>query len=373
MEASYIRAVELKPVTAAPEMAPKQTRRLAAERPEDMLRAAAMLRDGGTVAFPTETVYGLGANALSAEAVEQIFAAKQRPRWDPIIVHVCDHAMLARVVRGVSIPDTARKLMKKFWPGPLTLLLARSSEVPDAVTAGRPLVGVRMPGNTIALELIRLAGVPIAAPSANRFGHTSPTTAEHVIGDLGGRIDAVLDGGACELGLESTVAEVTGDGIVVYRPGGLDFGELEALHDVGWVRMYQPPAEQSSVESLPSPGVSVRHYAPKAKLVLIGGTGESALSRSDKPLELSLAGAIDSLLSSGGKIGVMLPDHWHSAAADFSFAWGPWGDGVILARRLFAGLRELDEAGATVIVCPVPEMAGIGQAIRDRLRRAAAR
>jgi L-threonylcarbamoyladenylate synthase len=184
--------------------------------------AAAILRRGGTVALPTETVYGLGANALNAAAVASIFAAKERPGWDPLIVHVADEAMLATIVR--EVPEAARKLMKAYWPGPLTMLLPRSAAVPDAVTAGRDLVGVRMPGHPVALEVIRRAGVPVAAPSANRFGHTSPTTAEHVLEDLDGRIDAVLDAGPTAFGVESTVLDPNGSPILVYRPGAVTAG-----------------------------------------------------------------------------------------------------------------------------------------------------
>src|ERR1700736_3613554 len=186
-------------------------------------RAAELLRGGGTVAFPTETVYGLGANALDAEAVAKIFAAKERPRWDPLILHVSDQEMVARVA---VIPEglqgrVVRELMEAFWPGPLTLLLPRTGSVPDAVTAGRSLVGVRMPGHPLAMELIRQAGVPLAAPSANRFGRTSPTTAAHVLEDLGGRIDAVLDGGPTTVGVESAVLDPTQTPMVLYRPGAV--------------------------------------------------------------------------------------------------------------------------------------------------------
>ena len=166
-------------------------------------RAAEILRQGGTVALPTETVYGLGANALDPKAVARIFVAKERPGWDPLIVHVADEAMLRLVVR--EIPPAALRLMKAFWPGPLTLLLPKSDAIPDLVTAGRSLVGVRMPRHPVMLQVIREAGVPVAAPSANRFGRTSPTSAAHVLEDLDGRIDAVLDGGATEVGVESTV------------------------------------------------------------------------------------------------------------------------------------------------------------------------
>src|ERR1700722_14579157 len=190
------------------------------EAREALDQAAEILRAGGTVALPTETVYGLGANALDATAVAKIFAAKQRPAWDPIIVHVADEAMTASVVTEISEPASARirALMAAFWPGPLTLLLPRSAAVPDIVTAGRPLVGIRMPAHPVALELIRRAGVPIAAPSANRFGHTSPTTAAHVLADLDGRIDVVLDAGPTAHGVESTVLDPNQSPMIIYRP-----------------------------------------------------------------------------------------------------------------------------------------------------------
>ncbi len=208
-----------------------------------LIEAARLLREGGTVAFPTETVYGLGANALDAAAVARIFAAKDRPGWDPVIVHVCDWEMLGRVAAiPAGFQERVEELMEAFWPGPLTLLLPRTAAVPDSVTAGRPLVGVRMPGYPLALELIRRAGVPVAAPSANRFGRTSPTTAAHVLEDLDGRIDAVLDGGATTVGVESTVIGPAEDGVgwVMYRPGGVSLEMLEGVVGVGMVEMYRP-------------------------------------------------------------------------------------------------------------------------------------
>ncbi|SNS83855.1 translation factor SUA5 [Granulicella rosea] len=343
-------------------------------------RAAELLRGGGTVAFPTETVYGLGANALDRVAVAKIFAAKQRPGWDPLIVHVADAAMLARVVQG-ELPFRARELMEAFWPGPLTLLLPRSAAVPDAVTAGRPLVGVRMPAHPVALELIRRAGVPIAAPSANRFGHTSPTTAAHVLEDLDGRIDAVLDGGATEVGVESTVigpwdghVDMSGwsqDDIdfygapwVVYRPGGVTISMLESLGGVGFVA-YTPPVQADEPESLPSPGVGIRHYAPRARVVLVHEDLKVYL-----PTQQVVA-AIDEAFDGVATVGVMLPDGWDASCAQAVFRWGAWSDHETLARRLFAGLRELDDRGVDVIVCPVPNGAGMAAAIRDRLEKAA--
>ena len=300
-------------------------------------------------------MYGLGANALDASAVAKIFLAKQRPGWDPLIVHVDGEAMLGRVA---IVPEgeqgrVVRKLMRAFWPGPLTLLLPRVPGVPDAVTAGRPLVGVRVPAHPVARELIRLAGVPVAAPSANRFGHTSPTTAAHVLEDLDGRIDAVLDGGETEVGVESTVVEVVDDGIIIYRPGGVGYDDLEGFHDVGWVRQYTAPATALQVEALPSPGVGIRHYAPNARLLLVGGSGMSALSRQAGRLESGLVEAIDNAYGPGAEVGVMLPDGWDASCASAVYGWGPWGDGEVLAHRLFAGLRQLDDAGVAVIVCPV--------------------
>jgi L-threonylcarbamoyladenylate synthase len=319
-------------------------------------RAAELLRGGGTVAFPTETVYGLGANALDAAAVAKIFAAKQRPGWDPLIVHVDDYEMLQRVAR-VGDDEAGRRvaaLMNAFWPGPLTLLLPRTAEVPDSVTAGRPLVGVRMPAHPVARELIRLAGVPLAAPSANRFGATSPTTAAHVLADLDGRIDAVLDGGPTNVGVESTVLDVGARAI--YRPGAVTAAMIAKV--IGEEVRVVTAAEVSGVgepEALPSPGIGMRHYAPRARLVLVEGQREllEEIARHD-----------------GAEVGVMLPDGWEFGAAAVAFRWGPWEDAEILARLLYLGLRMLDDRGVQVIVCPVPQMGGLGEAVRDRLEKA---
>lgn len=320
-----------------------------------LLRAAKLLRSGGTVAFPTETVYGLGANALDRAAVAKIFEAKERPGWDPVIVHVCDRAMLERVaVVADSLSGRVEALMAAFWPGPLTLLLPRTVEVPDSVTAGRALVGVRMPAHPVALELIRVAGVPVAAPSANRFGRISPTTAAHVLADLDGRIDAVLDGGATTVGVESTVLDVAGR--MVYRPGAVTVEMISGV--MGEVRVFAGGASEAAPESLPSPGVGLRHYAPRARLVLV----ES---------EEAMREVVGKMAGSGERVGVMQPDGWDASDVGAVFAWGPCGDAEVLARRLFAGLRELDEAGVGVIVCPVPAGGGLGDALRDRLEKAA--
>jgi L-threonylcarbamoyladenylate synthase len=196
-----------------------------------LLQAAEVIRRGGTVAFPTETVYGLGANALHPAAVEKIFLAKQRPAWDPMIVHIADRDMLAKVAVRVSgnAQQKIDALMDKFWPGPLTILLPKQPVVPSAVTAGRELVGVRMPAHPVALALINAANLPIAAPSANRFGHTSPTTAQHVLEDLEGRIDLVLDSGSAWCGVESTVIEVRETETILYRPGAIPAEEIASI------------------------------------------------------------------------------------------------------------------------------------------------
>jgi L-threonylcarbamoyladenylate synthase len=332
---------------------------------DTIAQAAAILRRGGLVAMPTETVYGLGANALVPAAVARIFAAKQRPAWDPVIVHIAgeatDNPMLRNLV--TEIPEPARKLIAAFWPGPLTLLLPRSAAVPDAVTAGRPLVGVRMPAHPVAFALIREAAVPIAAPSANLFGHTSPTTAQHVLDDLDGRIDAILDAGATEHGVESTVLDPTLNPMRIYRPGAITASQIRAV--AGPVDVFRPagPLALTPREALPSPGVGLRHYAPRAHLVLV----ENALE--------ALPAALAQLAArySGQRIGLMLPNELAALAPRTAqvFPWGRWSAPEELASRLYAGLRALDATGCDVILCPLPPNEGLGAAICDRLRKAA--
>jgi L-threonylcarbamoyladenylate synthase len=330
-------------------------------------RAAAILRAGGLVALPTETVYGLGANALDAAAVQRIFAAKRRPAWDPVIVHIAPAAgqatrrdvMLAPLVR--EIPSSARSLIDAFWPGPLTLLLPHSSAVPDAVTAGRPLVGVRMPSHPVALELIRRAGLPVAAPSANLFGHTSPTTADHVFDDLDGRIDAILDAGPTAHGVESTVLDPCQTPMVIYRPGAVT---AEQIREVAGQVVFAAggPLTETPDQPLIAPGLGLRHYAPKARLILL----DSALEQ----LGNRIAEAHASF--PGELIGIMLPAEISPPPGDIEFFhWGSWNAPEELARNLYAGLRSLDARRCTVILCPLPPGEGIGAAIADRLRKAA--
>ncbi len=325
-------------------------------------RAAAVLREGGTVAFPTETVYGLGANALDADAVAKIFLAKQRPPWDPLIVHISDTSMLPLVT--ADLPEMAQRLMEVFWPGPLTLLVPRGPRIPDAVTAGRPRVGIRMPESPVAQALVRAAGVPVAAPSANSFGRPSPTRAAHVIEDLDGRIDALLDAGETAHGLESTVVDPCEDPCIVYRPGVITLEQIRAV--ARGAVAYTHQVDAAAPAALPSPGVGMRHYAPRARLVLVEAEGPAPF--------LAFRQAAEQAAERRERLGLMLPDSFQPAAAGIPatiFRWGSWSQPETLAQRLFAGLRELDAAGVETILCPLPTAQGLGAAIRDRLQKAA--
>lgn len=347
------------------------TLRLNAADPAELAQAAELLRSGGLVAFATETVYGLGANALDADAVAGIFAAKQRPAWDPLIVHLASAEQLPQIT---AIPEelTARIeiLAAAFWPGPLTLLLPRLDAVPDAVTAGRPLVGVRVPRHPAAQALLAATGLPIAAPSANRFGHTSPTTAAHVLADLDGRIDAVLDAGPTAIGVESTVLDPTATPMVLYRPGAITAAQLEAATGVAVLSYVAAPSTKAEPASLPSPGVGIRHYAPRATFELTA------------PSEAALVAAIRVALNkttvrphSRPGLGVLLPADWSVPAPLANHvlveSWSRWENAAGLAAGLFAALRSLDDRGATRILAPLPAPGGLRDAIRDRMEKAA--
>lgn len=340
-----------------------QTLHLDGSNASDVARAAELLRAGGLVAFATETVYGLGANALSSEAVAGIFAAKQRPSWDPLIVHLASVEQLSRVAQiPLGLSSRIAALAAAFWPGPLTLLLPRNSNIPDEVTAGRELVGVRVPAHPAAQALLAAVGLPIAAPSANLFGHTSPTTAAHVLADLEGRIDAVLDAGPTSIGVESTVLDPAQTPMVLYRPGAVTAEQLTAATGVA-VEVFLPSTGVQSGQpaSMPSPGVGIRHYAPRARLLLVAG---SAAALQDA-LHAAIADAC------GGCVGVLLPKGWKIRGDAVVQPWGRWDDREGLAATLFSGLRALDDCGVSVILCPVPESGGIADAIRDRLDKAA--
>lgn len=328
--------------------------------PEAIERAAELIRRGRLVAFPTETVYGLGADALNPQAVARIFAAKERPPQDPIIVHVSEAAELERVAR--QVPPMAWSLVERFWPGPLTLVLPRAQAVPDVVTAGGDTVGVRCPRHAVALALIRAARTPIAAPSANRFGRTSPTSAEHVLQDLGGRFDLLLDSGPTPVGVESTVLDLTRPQPAILRPGGVPREALEEILGPVELAARAGPADQA----LPSPGLLRSHYAPQAKMLLFVGPRPRMLE--------ALRGQARELLAQGKRVGVLL------AQEDLPFlegegvvaqSLGPEGDLERVARNLFTAMRILDALGVEVILARDFGAAGLGLAVRDRLTRAA--
>jgi L-threonylcarbamoyladenylate synthase len=326
-------------------------------------QCAEIIKRGGLVAMPTETVYGLAADALRPAALESIFKAKERPTWDPLIVHIASLSMVPHI--AAEFPPLARDLAKRFWPGPLTLLLKKFGGLPREVNAGRDTVAVRFPLHPVARALISAAGVPLAAPSANRFGHTSPTTAEHVLRDLDGRIDAVLDAGPTSIGVESTVLDPLHTPPLLLRPGGITRDQIEAV--IGPVELYVAPSDKE-LQAQASPGLAGRHYAPNAQLVLVEGGPEELTQAASRQVETEGA--------RGNYVGVMAPEGWIqqqtlTAGGLVIFEWGRWSDIEQLAHNLFAGLRYLDKPGVSVIVCPLPPEQGLGATIRDRLSRAA--
>jgi L-threonylcarbamoyladenylate synthase len=343
-----------------------QTLHLDAANPADIARAAGLLRAGRLVAFATETVYGLGANAFSPQAVAAIFTAKQRPFWDPLIVHLASAEQLTLVAQiPPHLAPRIESLARAFWPGPLTLLLPRAATIHDAVTAGRELVGVRVPAHPAAHALLLAADLPIAAPSANLFGHISPTTAVHVLADLDGRIDAVLDAGPTSIGVESTVLDPTQTPMVLYRPGAITPAQLTAVTGIPVQEFVpNPSAHDDRPTSLPSPGVGIRHYAPRATLILI-----EPVAAADILHTLLEKNGLE--LAAGHRIGVMLPDGWAILPDTHFFPWGPWDNPAELARRVYAGLRTLDDRDVDIILCPLPPPTEATAAIRDRLHKAA--
>jgi L-threonylcarbamoyladenylate synthase len=321
---------------------------------ERIQEAAGIIRRGGVVAFPTETVYGLGADAFNEKAVARVFEVKRRPYFDPLILHVAEQDWLGGL--AIDIPDAAQKLLDAFWPGPLTVVLPKKPAVPDIVTAGLPGAALRMPSNEIALKLIRAAGVPIAAPSANLFGSVSPTAAEHVRAQLGSAADMIIDGGECRVGIESTIISFMGERPALLRPGGAALEDIEAV--IGEVAI---PDKEELVNQ--SPGRSGTHYATRTPLVQVG-------------LDVNMAGIGSSVPIT--KIGLIAlspasvpdPSALPPAVVDIEYLSAA-GDLREAACRLFAAMRRLDAAGVDVIAAlPVPAN-GLGLAINDRLRRAA--
>ncbi len=322
------------------------TRHEPAEAEAEIQQAARKIAAGGIVAFPTETVYGLGASALDASAVAKVFEVKNRPTFDPLIVHAADIEQAAACAKAFS--ETAQRLAEAFWPGPLTLVIRKAGSIPDLVTAGLPTVAVRMPNHPVALEMIRQAGVPVAAPSANPFGALSPTTAEHVRKHLAGKVDAILDGGPCTVGVESTIVSLAGEHPVLLRPGGASAEAIE--HVVG--ALERAAAADGNQKSPSAPGQLASHYAPRTPLFLTTAPGTA----------------------SGERIGLLAfappADERPFAAVEVLSSRGSLREA---AANLFAALHRLDTLGLDAILAePLPEH-GLGAAINDRLRRAAAK
>jgi L-threonylcarbamoyladenylate synthase len=340
------------------------------DRPEPAAieEAAQALRDGKLVVFPTETVYGLGAHALDPDAVQKIFAAKERPANDPLIVHIAHIGQVNQVATGM--PPGARKLALSFWAGPLTLILKKKPDVPDLVTAGLPNVAVRVPSHRVARALMETSGIPIAAPSANRFSRPSPTTAAHVIADLDGRVDLILDGGPTDIGLESTIVDFSVDPPVLRRPGGITLEQIRSL--VPEVVAHEATAQPE--EPQVSPGQLIRHYAPRAALTLFEGPAPAVVER--------MAADARTMVAQGSRVGILAPEEDLKALAPLIAAsaaagkitvqpFGSRADVDRAGRELFGAIRAIDATGVDVIFASSIGSDGLARAIRDRLTRAA--
>ncbi|UVT20499.1 MAG: threonylcarbamoyl-AMP synthase [Nitrospira sp.] len=321
---------------------------LSATIPKAIQLAAETIKAGGLVAFPTETVYGLGCDAMNPDAAAKVFEAKQRPQFDPLIVHIADREQLHMVV--TSLPTAAQQLIDAFWPGPLSLVLPKQLAVPDLVTAGLTTVAVRMPNHPVAQALIREAGTPIAAPSANPFSYVSPTTAQHVVEGLGKKVDVILDGGPCTVGVESTIVSLVGPQPELLRPGTITLEQLTAV--IG------PLRRASSEQAMPiAPGQLTRHYATQTPVTILPSAG----ARPDRGRD--------------ERAGLLIFSQ--ASESDTRFAavevLSPTGDLREAARNLFAALRRLDALGLARIYAEPCKEEGLGLAIMDRLRRCAAR
>jgi L-threonylcarbamoyladenylate synthase len=326
---------------------------------ELLIEGVKLLQEGELVAFPTETVYGLGANALDASACNKIFAAKGRPRDNPLIVHVCNRTMANILVEGWT-PE-AELCLRHFWPGPLTLVLPKAATVSDVVSGGLTNVAIRMPNHPVALRLIEESGLPIAAPSANLSGKPSPTKGSHVWRDMKGKIPLILDAGACPVGLESTVLDVSGGVPTILRPGGISKEQLEAV--LGEVRTDNPPKNQAPK----APGMKYRHYAPRGEIILMIGLRERVIQRMVEEIQRGHARL--------KKVGILCTlesaPFLHTRLPDLLFVLGPKDRPEEVASNLFEGLRVCDERGIDLILAEGIEEGGLGTAIMNRLQKAA--
>ena len=326
---------------------------------KNMDEAAAILRDGGLVGIPTETVYGLGANGLNEEAVAHIFEAKGRPQDNPLILHIPDASWLERYCK--DIPLTAYKLADAYWPGPMTMILRRKDIVPDAVTAGLDTVGMRCPAHPLCRAIIDAAGVPVAAPSGNTSGRPSPTTAQHMLEDMDGKIDAIVDGGPCSVGVESTIIDLTETPARLLRPGGITLEQLEAV--LGEVAVDPAVTRLMGAGEQPkAPGMKYRHYAPKAPVTVVTGDPQKSAE-----YIASHAAPEDGVIC----FDEFLPLFTRRSETRPVMDLGPAGDKEEQARHIFDALRSFDHTSVPAIWAQCPDATGIGLAIANRLNKAA--
>lgn len=316
--------------------------------------AANILKNGGLVAIPTETVYGLAANAFDSSACANIFKAKGRPGDNPLIVHICNMEMLSEIVS--EVPEKAKLLAEKFWPGPLTMIMKKSENIPDVTSANLPSVAVRFPAHPVAKEIIEKAGLPLAAPSANLSGSPSPTTFEHCVHDLMGRVDGIIDGGACEVGVESTIISFAGEKPVLLRPG---YVTLEQLREtIGEVEVSHAVLEKlEEGEKVLSPGMKYKHYAPKAQVTLIKASSEDYVKYVNE--------------HSGEGVFALCFDEEAEKLSVSTVCYGSEFSDAQQAEHIFEALRRIDESGAERVYAHSPKVSGIGLAVYNRLIRAA--
>ncbi len=327
--------------------------------------ATSVIRSGGTVVIPTETVYGLGANALSSEAVSRIFKAKGRPSDNPLIVHISCLDMLIYII-GEPISPKAQALMDRFWPGPLTLIFKKSSKVPREVTAGLETVAVRMPDSSFALSLIEESGLPIAAPSANLSGKPSPTMPEHVVNDMAGRVDMIICGKDSRVGVESTVLDLSGDIPTILRPGGVTYEQLREV--IGEVAIDPGLVDKDGVPK--APGMKYTHYAPEAEMLIVKGHVKAVADK--------LAQLAKEAMEANKRVGILSSDETkiiYSSLFDSEqikiISLGSRESSSTMAARMFAALREFDKAGVDVIYAEAVEEVHIGMAVMNRMKKAA--
>lgn len=331
--------------------------RLLTNSPDDIAFAAACLKRGELVGMPTETVYGLAADATNEEAVGRIFKAKGRPQDNPLIVHVAEFEEIDSLV--TAVPAVARRLAAAFWPGPLTMIFPRAARIPGCVSAGLDTVAIRIPSHPAARALIRASGLPLAAPSANLSGSPSPTTAAHVMRDMAGRIPAIVDGGPCAVGLESTVVTFDGDTVRVLRPGGITPAMLESA---GCRAAVDPAVTQPLAEGAraASPGMKYKHYSPRAKVILVKSSPAAFAAFVNEHATAGEAGLM-ALCFNGEEQALSVP----------CLTYGRRDDAQEQARRLFDALRELDDRGASLVYAACPSQEGVGLAVYNRILRAA--